>query len=53
MADCKSRKVYVFMKHMWLKSVVNVHLITDSLGLHKMCILNRTSSKEEYEWYDN
>ncbi len=34
---------YVFMKHKWLKlnyiPVLNVHLFTDSLGLHKFCIL--------------
>ncbi len=39
------------MKHKWLKldyiPVLNVFLITDSLGLQKFCILQRTSSKEE------
>ncbi len=39
------------MKHKWLKldyiPVLNVHLITESLGLHKFCILERTSSKEK------
>ncbi len=39
------------MKHMRLKlnyiPVLNVHLITDSLGLHKICILKKTSLKEE------
>ncbi len=59
------------MKHVTeirLYSSLNVHLITDSLGLHKICILKRTSSKEElfalwitiffyiymkFDWYDN
>ncbi len=40
---------YVFMKHMWIKCnyipVLNVLLITDSLGLHEICILKKTSSK--------
>ncbi len=27
--------------------VLNLHLITDSLGLHKIYILKTTSSKEE------
>ncbi len=44
-----SRKDYVFMKHMWMKlnyiPVLNVLLITDSLGLHKICILKKTSLK--------
>ncbi len=38
------------MKHVTgirLYSSLNVHLITDSLGLHTICILKRTSSKEE------
>ncbi len=39
----------MFMKHMWMKSnyisVLNVFLITDSLGLHKICILKKTSLK--------
>ncbi len=42
-----SRKDYVFMKHTWIKlnyiPVLNVLLITDSLGLHKICILKKTS----------
>ncbi len=37
------------MKHMRMKlnyiPVLNVLLITDSLGLHKICILKRNSSK--------
>ncbi len=37
------------MNHMWLKlnyiPVLNVRLITDSLGLHKICIWKKTSSK--------
>ncbi len=43
------QKDYVFMKHMWIKfnyvPVLNVLLITDSLGLHKICILKKTCSK--------
>ncbi len=39
----------MFMKHIWIKfnyiPVLNVLLITDSLGLNKICILNKTSSK--------
>ncbi len=50
MADCNPERI-MFMKHMWLKlnyiPVLNALLITDSLGLHKICILKRTSSKEE------
>ncbi len=41
--------LYVFMKHMWMKlkyiPVLNVLLITDSLRLHKICILKKTSLK--------
>ncbi len=45
MVDC-DRKDYVFMKHTWMKwNEMNVHLITDSLGLHKICILKKTSWK--------
>ncbi len=48
MADCDSERI-VFMKHMWMKlndiQVLNMLLITDSLGLHKICILKKTSSK--------
>ncbi len=48
MADCNPERI-VFMKHMWMKlnyiPVLNVLLITDSLGLHKICILKKTSSK--------
>ncbi len=44
-----SRKDYVFMKHMWKKlnyiPVLNMLLITDSLGLHKIWIRKKTSSK--------
>ncbi len=44
-----SRKDYVFMKHMWMKlnyiPVLNMLLIKDSLGLHKICILKKTISK--------
>ncbi len=50
MVDCNPERI-VFMKHMWLKlnyiPVLNVLLITDSLGLQKICILKRTSSKGE------
>ncbi len=51
MADCNPEK-YVFMKHMLLKliyiPVLNVLLITDILGLHRICILKKTSSKEGF-----
>ncbi len=37
------------MKHMWIKlnyiPVLNVLLITDSLELHKICILKKITSK--------
>ncbi len=42
------RNDYVFMKHIMKLNyipVLNVLLITDSLGLHKICILKKTSSK--------
>ncbi len=45
-----SRKDNVFMKHMWMKlnySSLNVLLITDSLILHKICILKKIISKGE------
>ncbi len=49
MEDCNPEKDYVFIKHMWMKlnyiPVLNVLLITESLGLHKICILKRTSWK--------
>ncbi len=42
-----SIKDYVFMKHVWMKlnyiPVLNMLLITDSLGLHKICILKTIS----------
>ncbi len=48
MADCNPERI-VFMKHMWMKlnyiPVLNVLLITYSLGLHKICILKKTISK--------
>ncbi len=48
MADYDPERI-VFMKHMWIKynyiAVLNVLLITDSLRLHKICILKKTSSK--------
>ncbi len=47
MADCNPERI-VFMKHvneMKLFPVLNVLLITDSLRLHKICILKKTSSK--------
>ncbi len=48
MADYNPESI-VFMKHMWMKfnyiPVLNVLLITDSLGLHNICILKTTSSK--------
>ncbi len=47
MANCNSEKI-VFLKHMWIKynyiPVLNVLLITDSLRLHKIDILKKTSS---------
>ncbi len=50
MADCNPDRI-VFMKPMWMKlnyiPVLNVLLITDSLVLHKICILKKTSLKEE------
>ncbi len=50
MVDCNPERI-VFMKHMWMKlnyiPVLNVLLITDSLRLHKICILKKISSKEE------
>ncbi len=43
MVDSNPESIICLMKHMWLKleciPVLNVHVITDSLGLH--------SSKEE------
>ncbi len=44
MADCNPERI-VFMKHMLMKFNYML-LITDSLGLHKICILKKTSSKE-------
>ncbi len=64
MADCNPEKT-VFMKFNYIP-VFNVLLITDSLGLHKICILKKTSSNEhsllfgleeflnmKFEWHDN
>ncbi len=48
MADCDPERI-VFMKHMWMKliyiPVLNMLLITDSLGLHRVSILKKTSLK--------
>ncbi len=48
MAECNPERI-MFMKHMWMKlnyiPVLNMLPITDSLGLHKICILKKTSSK--------
>ncbi len=48
MADCNPERI-VFIKHMWIKlnyiPVLNVLLITDSLGLQKICILKKNNSK--------
>ncbi len=42
MADCNPERI-MFMQHMKLNyiPVLNVLLITDSLGLHKICILKK------------
>ncbi len=43
MADFDPERI-MFIKRMWIKSndipVLNVFLLTDSLGLNKICILN-------------
>ncbi len=44
MADCDPERI-VFMKLNYIP-VLNMLLITDSLGLHNICILKKTSSKE-------
>ncbi len=48
MADFDPERI-MFMKRMWIKSndipVLNVFLLTDSLGLNKICILNKKNSK--------
>ncbi len=47
MVDCNPERI-MFMKRMWILNyipVLNVLLITDSLGLHKIRILKKTSSK--------
>ncbi len=49
MEDCNPERI-VFLKHVTeinYSPVLNVLLITDSLGLHKICILKTTSSKGE------
>ncbi len=50
MVDCDPERFMCLWKTSdWFDyiPVLNVHLITDSLGLHKICILKKTSSKEE------
>ncbi len=51
MEDCDPERNYVFMKHMRLKfNYSSFKCISDyrySLGLHKICILKKTSSKKE------
>ncbi len=48
MADCNP-EIILFMKHVWIKLnyilVLNMLLNTDSLGLHKICIKKKTTSK--------
>ncbi len=49
MAYCNPERI-MCLWNMWMKlnyiPVLNV-LISDTLGLHKICILNKTSSKDE------
>ncbi len=48
MVDCDPERI-MRLWNMWMKlhciPVLNMLLITDSLGLHKICILKKTSSK--------
>ncbi len=48
MVDCDPERI-MCLWNMWKKlnyiPVLNVLLITDGLGLHKICILKKTSSK--------
>ncbi len=49
MADCNPERI-VFMKHVLIKlnyiPVLHLLLIIDSLRLHNICILKKTSSNE-------
>ncbi len=44
MADCDPERIMCLIKLNYIP-VLNMLLITDSLGLHKICILKKTSSK--------
>ncbi len=42
MADCDPERIMCELNYI---QVLNMLLITDTLGLHKICILKKTSSK--------